>query len=349
VSGVLELKSSTLKEVVNMQDFNLIPRVSITHAPTLLERLPRLSNELGCNLFVKRDDCTGLAGGGNKARKLEYLIADAQQQGADILVTVGGFQSNHARQTAAAAAKFGFDCELVLEDVTGTPKTDYYNNGNMLLDSLFGAKIHTLSLGEDCNDFAETLINTLKREGRKPYFIPMGGSNVIGSLGYVRCANEILQQIVTENIQIDQIVLATGSGGTQAGLLAGLIAAKVDIPVLGITVSRTTEDQQQLVDALLREILTQLGINPNEAEGRVVTNGSYYGQGYGITTPSMIAAVKRCAQLEGLLLDPVYTGKAMAGFMDLCDKGVIEQNSHQLFLHTGGSQGLFAYRETFVT
>ena len=346
---MLELKSSTLKEVVKMQDFNLIPRVSITHAPTLLERLPRLSNELGCNLFVKRDDCTGLAGGGNKARKLEYLIADAQQQGADTLVTVGGFQSNHARQTAAAAAKFGFDCELVLEDVTGTPKTDYYNNGNMLLDSLFGAKIHTLSLGEDCNDYAETLINTLKSEGRKPYFIPMGGSNVIGSLGYVRCANEILQQIATENIRIDQIVLATGSAGTQAGLLAGLIAAKVDIPVLGITVSRTTEDQQQLVDALLREILMQLGINPNEAEGRVVTNGSYYGQGYGITTPSMIAAVKRCAQLEGLLLDPVYTGKAMAGFMDLCDKGVIEQNSHQLFLHTGGSQGLFAYRETFLT
>jgi D-cysteine desulfhydrase/L-cysteate sulfo-lyase len=346
---VLELKSSTLKEVVKMQDFNLIPRVSITHTPTLLERLPRLSNELGCNLFVKRDDCTGLAGGGNKARKLEYLIADAQQQGADTLVTVGGFQSNHARQTAAAAAKFGFDCELVLEDVTGTPKTDYYNNGNMLLDSLFGAKIHTLSLGEDCNDYAEALINTLKSEGRKPYFIPMGGSNVIGSLGYVRCANEILQQIATENIQIDQIVLATGSAGTQAGLLAGLISAKVDIPVLGITVSRTTEDQQQLVDTLLREILTQLGINPKEAEGRVVTNGSYYGQGYGITTPSMIAAVKRCAQLEGLLLDPVYTGKAMAGFMDLCDKGVIEQNSHQLFLHTGGSQGLFAYRETFLT
>jgi L-cysteate sulfo-lyase len=172
---------------------------------------------------------------------------------------------------------------------------------------------------------------------------------VIGSLGYVRCANEILQQIVSENIQIDQIVLATGSAGTQAGLLAGLIAAKVDIPVLGITVSRATEDQQQLVDALLREILTQLGINLNEAQGRVVTNGSYYGQGYGITTPSMIAAVKRCAQLEGLLLDPVYTGKAMAGFMDLCAKGVIEQNSHQLFLHTGGSQGLFAYRETFLT
>jgi D-cysteine desulfhydrase/L-cysteate sulfo-lyase len=332
-----------------MQDFNLIPRAIITHSPTLLERLPRLSNDLGCNLFVKRDDCTGLAGGGNKARKLEYLIADAQHQGADTLVTVGGFQSNHARQTAAAAAKFGFDCELVLEDVAGTPKTDYYHNGNVLLDSLLGAKIHTLCLDENCNDYAEALIRTLKSEGRKPYFIPMGGSNVMGSLGYVRCANEILQQISAENIQLEQIVLATGSAGTQAGLLAGLIAAKIDIPVLGITVSRSTEEQQQLVDRLLREILTYLGITPNEAEGRVVTNGDYYGDGYGIPTLSMMTAVKRCARLEGVLLDPVYTGKAMAGFMDLCSKGIIKQNSNQLFLHTGGSQGLFGYRETFLT
>ena len=330
-----------------MVNFNLIPRAIITHSPTLIEHLPRLSNELGCNLFVKRDDCTGLAGGGNKARKLEYLIADAQQKGADTLVTVGGLQSNHARQTAAAAAKFGFACELVLEDVAGTPKTDYYHNGNMLLDSVLGAKIHTISPNEDCNDYAEALINTLESKGRKPYFIPVGGSNVMGSFGYVRCANEILQQIVADKIQIDQIVLATGSAGTQAGLLAGLIAAKVDIPVLGIAVSRTTEDQQQVVDRLLREILTQLDIDPNEAKGKVLTNGHYYGEGYGITTPSMITAVKRCAQLEGLLLDPVYTGKAMAGLIDLCNKGVIEANSHQLFLHTGGSQGLFAYREAF--
>lgn len=328
-------------------NINLIPRVCITHSPTILERLPSLSKELGCNLFIKRDDCTGLAGGGNKARKLEYLIADAQLKGADTLVTVGGFQSNHARQTAAAANKFGFDCELVLEDVTGTPKTDYYNNGNMLLDSLLGAKIHPLSTNENSNDYAQALMTKLKGEGRKPYFIPMGGSNVIGSLGYVRCANEILQQLTTENIQIDQIVLATGSAGTQAGLLAGLIAAKVDIPVLGIAVSRSTEDQQHLVDSLLREILTYLDINPDEAEGRVVANGNYYGEGYGITTPSMIAAVKRCAQLEGILLDPVYTGKAMAGFLDLCAKGLIKQGSNQLFLHTGGSQGLFAYREAF--
>lgn len=330
-----------------MSEFHLIPRVTITHTPTPLEHLPRLSNDLGCNLYIKRDDCTGLAGGGNKTRKLEYLIADAQKQGADILVTVGGLQSNHARQTAAAAAKFGFQCELVLEDVAGTPKTDYYHNGNMLLDRLLGAKIHELGQNQDASEYVEALLTQLRNAGRKPYFIPMGGSNVLGSLGYVRCANELLQQLEKDNIHIDQIVLASGSAGTQAGLLAGLIAAKSDIPVLGIAVSRSTQDQEQLVTELLKETLTKLGINPDEANVRVFANGNYYGEGYGITTPAMISAVQVCAQLEGILLDPVYTGKAMAGFMDLCNTGVIKPNSNQLFLHTGGSQGLFGYQESF--
>ena len=330
-----------------MKDFNRIPRIEFTHAPTPLEFAPRLSEETGCNLFIKRDDCTGLAGGGNKTRKLEYLLADAQRQGADILVTIGGLQSNHARQTAAAAAKTGFDCELVLEDVAGTPKADYYNNGNLLLDNLLGARIHRLDLTEDCEVYARELTERLIVRGRKPYLVPVGGSNAIGSLGYVRCANEILQQIDSQNITIDQIVLASGSAGTQAGLLAGFIAAGVALPVLGIAVSRTTNDQQQLVEALLRQTLKQIGLDPDQAEGRVVANGNYYGKGYGMTTEAMIMAVKRCAQLEGLLLDPVYTGKAMAGLMDLCAQGAIAAGSNQLFLHTGGSAGLFAYREVF--
>ena len=331
-----------------MKDINLIPSVPIAHKPTPLEFVPRLSKQLGCNLYIKRDDCTGLAGGGNKTRKLEYLIADAQLKSADVLVTVGGIQSNHARQTAAAAAKFGFDCELVLEDVEGTPKSDYYNNGNRLLDHLLGATIHRVNIDEDSNDYAETLINKLIIDGRNPYFIPVGGSNVIGSLGYVCCAHEIIGQIATDDIHIDQIVLATGSAGTQAGLLAGLIAAKVDIPVLGISVSRPTDVQNQLVEDLLKEILVELNLDPNLSKGRVKTNGNYYGEGYGITTPAMIEAVQSCAQLEGLLLDPVYTGKAMAGLMDLCSTGVIKANSNQLFLHTGGSPGLFGYREAFI-
>lgn len=330
-----------------MINFALIPRVTISHNPTPLESLPRLSEKVGCKVYIKRDDCTGLAGGGNKTRKLEYLIADAQQHGADTLVTVGGLQSNHARQTAAAAAKLGLGCELVLEDVKGTPKTDYYQNGNVLLDTLLGANIHRLGLEQEVEAYTSALLAKLKIQGRKPYFIPMGGSNVMGSLGYVRCAKEILQQLADDDLHIDQIVLATGSAGTQAGLLAGLIAANSDISVLGVAVSRSKEAQEQLVEQLLRETLTFLDIDPNRAKGKVVANGNYFGEGYGMTTPSMVTAVKRCAELEGVLLDPVYTGKAMAGFMDLCATGEIGVNSHQLFIHTGGSQGLFAYREEF--
>lgn len=330
-----------------MTTFESIPRVDITHSPTPIESLARLTEELGHKVFIKRDDCTGLAGGGNKTRKLEYLIADAQLMGADTLVTVGGLQSNHARQTAAAAAKFGLKCELVLEDVEGTPKADYYQNGNILLNRILGANIHTLSLGDDSESYVIGLLDTLTQAGRKPYLIPMGGSNVIGSLGYVRCAKEILQQLADTNLHIDQIILATGSAGTQAGLLAGLIAENSDIPVFGISVSRSAEMQTPLVQDLLEHTLTYLDIDPGRATGKVHTYGDYVGEGYGIVTQSMETAVKRCAQLEGLLLDPVYTGKAMAGFIDLCTKGEIASSSQSLFLHTGGSQGLSAYREIF--
>jgi len=330
-----------------MTEFNQLPRVEITHAPTALEFAPRLSAELGCNLYIKRDDCTGLAVGGNKTRKLEYLLADAQLQKADTLVTIGGLQSNHARQTAAAAAKFGLACELVLEDVAGTPNENYYDNGNMLLDNLLGARVHQLGVDEDSGAYAASLVEQLKAQGRIPYLIPVGGSNVIGSFGYVRCAFELQQQIYAADLQIDQIVLATGSAGTQAGLLAGLLAAKTEIPVLGISVSRSSEVQQQIVEDLLMQALAELDLDPGLATGKVLVDGGYVGEGYGIPTTAMIAAVRRCAQLEGLLLDPVYTGKAMAGFMDLCSQGVIAPGSNQLFLHTGGSPGLYGYGEIF--
>ncbi|MGY8868813.1 MAG: D-cysteine desulfhydrase family protein [Pseudomonadales bacterium] len=328
-----------------MIDLDTFPRMVISHGPTPLEAMPRLSQALGCNLFIKRDDCTGLAGGGNKTRKLEYLLAAAREAGADTLITIGGLQSNHARQTAAAAAKFGFACELVLEDVEGTPKQDYYNNGNVLLDKLFGATIHAVADGVDSVAFADQLMARLIDAGKKPYLIPVGGSNEVGSLGYVRCANEILAQIVEQDIVVDQIVLASGSAGTQAGLLAGLIAAGADIPVLGIAVSRDTQAQQELVHALLEKTLQHMGLDPALANGRVVADGGYYGEGYGITTPATIEAVKMCAEQEGVLLDPVYTGKGMAGLVDKCRTGVFSAKQNVLFLHTGGSQGLFAYRE----
>ena len=330
-----------------MRDFSVIPRVSIGHGPTALEYATRLSHSINCDLYIKRDDCTGLAGGGNKTRKLEYLMADAQLKGADTIVTFGGIQSNHARQTAAAAAKLGFSCELVLEDVPGVPQTDYHQNGNILLDELTGANIHRLSAEQDSDDYCAELLIKLKEQGRKPYWIPLGGSNVIGSLGYVRCAMELVEQIKQQQLDIDQIVFASGSAGTQAGLLAGLIACDSNIRVLGINVSRPEKEQTAIVTELLQQVLGYLEIDPKLAQGRVHTNGDYYGSGYGIPTNEMITAIKRCASLEGLLLDPVYTGKAMSGLFDLIERGDIRTGSKQLFLHTGGSQGLFAYREIF--
>jgi D-cysteine desulfhydrase/L-cysteate sulfo-lyase len=330
-----------------MINFDKVPRVIITHSPTPIELAPRLSAALGRNLYIKRDDCTGLAGGGNKTRKLEYLLAEAKSLGADTLITIGGIQSNHARQTAAAAAKFGFDCELVLEDVEGTPKTDYYNNGNVLLDSLLGATIHRLKVGEDTDVFAESLANQLKSQGKKPYLIPVGGSNVTGSLGYVRCAYEVLQQLSEQNLKIDRVIHATCSAGTQAGFLAGLIMSQVDLPLLGISASLARGSQEELVETLLKQVLLRFEVDPARAQGKVIANSDYVGDGYGIPTSQMIEAVKVCAQLEGLLLDPVYSGKAMAGLIDLCEKAEIPEGSNLLFLHTGGSPGLFSYREIF--
>ena len=328
-----------------MTNFAKFDRVNLCHAPTPLETMPRLSKALGCNIFVKRDDCTGLAGGGNKTRKLEYLLADAKNKGADTLITIGGIQSNHARQTAAAAAKFGFDCHLVLEDVRGTPKKDYYHNGNILLDQLCGAVIHQVADDEDCVIFAERLKFQLISEGKKPYLIPVGGSNEVGSLGYIRCAKEIAAQMKEQKLEYDHIVLATGSAGTQSGLLAGLITENLDIPVLGICVSRDTQAQKEIVQNLLEKTLNYIGLPISLAKNRVFTDGSYYGKGYGITTKATIDAVKQCAQLEGLLLDPVYTGKGMAGLIDLAKQDKLGKNI--LFLHTGGSQGLFAYTDAF--
>ncbi|GHE98589.1 D-cysteine desulfhydrase [Thalassotalea profundi] len=331
-----------------MTILNTISRVTITHAPTALEYMPQMSALLNRNLYVKRDDCTGLAGGGNKTRKLEYLVADALANNADTLVTVGGIQSNHARQTAAAAAKFGLNCELVLEDVQGTPKTDYYKNGNVLLNHLLGANIHTVPDDLKSIDYTKALMSELSEQGKTPYLIPVGGSNEIGSLGYVQCAGEIITQIQTQSITLDHIVLASGSAGTQAGLLAGLILADIDIPVLGICVSRSASEQVTLVTELLEKTLTLLGLDKNLAKKRVFANGDYYGKGYGIPNKEMIEAVNLCAQNEGLILDPVYTGKGMAGLIDLCRQNKFMQDSNILFIHTGGSQGVFAYQETFA-
>jgi D-cysteine desulfhydrase/L-cysteate sulfo-lyase len=347
VIELLSIQHSYKNKRHYMQLLNGFPRVSLSNTPTPLEKLPRLSAHLGCNIWVKRDDCTGLAGGGNKTRKLEFLMADALQKGADTVITVGGLQSNHARQTAAAAAKLGLACELILEDVKGVPQQDYYQNGNLLLDQLFGAKIHRISEQQNSELVLAQVVIKLKNKGKTPYAIPLGGSSPLGSLGYVSCAEEIINQSHQLNVSFDQIVLASGSAGTQAGTLAGLIALQQDIPVLGVCVSRSGLEQQKLVEKLLIQTLYLLNIDDFCLVDKVKANGNYYGQGYGLCTDRMIQAVRLAAQLEGLLLDPVYTGKAMAGLIDLCQQGAFKPEYNILFLHTGGSQGLFAYREIF--
>ena len=324
------------------------PRVTLGHFPTPLEPMDRLSEELGGpRLWVKRDDCTGLSSGGNKTRKLEYLMADAQKKGADTIITQGATQSNHARQTAAAAAKLGMACHILLEDRTGSNDGSYIMNGNVLLDRLHGASVSKRSGGTDMNAEMETLADKLQQEGKIPYIIPGGGSNTIGALGYVNCARELVEQSISKGLEIDALVHATGSSGTQAGLVTGLAAIQSNIHLLGIGVRAPQEKQEGMVHDLAQRTATYLGA-PNEiARSAVRANCDYVGPGYGLPTDGMVAALKLLAQTEGLLFDPVYSGKGLDGLIDLTRKGHFDGMNNVVFLHTGGSAALFGYPDTF--
>lgn len=326
-----------------------IPRLSLAHTPTPIERLPRMGEQLGTqHLWIKRDDCTGLGLGGNKTRKLEYLMADAQRQGATVVLTVGGLQSNHARQTAAAAARLGLNCELVLEPVAGTPETLYDHSGNVLLDRLFGAAVTRAEAGDDLTDLLERRAQAHRDAGEVPYTVPMGGSNEIGALGYVRCMEEIAQWQYDADVEFDRIVLGTGSAGTQAGLLVGAHLFDVRAEVLGFCVSRGTEDQHALVLDLTQRLHQSLDRSPVDFHDRVFTDGGYVGPGYGVATDGMRQAVRVMAEQEGVLLDPVYTGKAMNGLIDYYRQGRIGPEERVLFLHTGGAPALFGYESVFI-
>jgi len=330
---------------VPLTDF---PRLTLAHLPTALEPLPRLSDALGGpSIWVKRDDCTGLGGGGNKTRKLEYLLAAAREMGADTLITPGAVQSNHARQTAAAAAKLGMGCHLLLSDIEADTDRDYRGSGNILLDRIFHAHVHRFPSDTDLDLAAEALADELRESGRVPYVIPTGGSNALGALGYVNCALEILEQTKHQQLSIHHLILASGSAGTQAGLLAGLHLHGSKLAVLGICVSRSAEEQQRKVGLLCDETLELLHHKQPLPREAVRANGDYMGQGYGVPTRGMISAVALAARSEGLLLDPVYTGKAMAGLVDLANNGTFSADDNVLFLHTGGSPALFAYRSIF--
>lgn len=328
------------------------PRIRLGHMPTPLEPMENLTRHLsgpggGPKLWIKRDDCTGLSTGGNKTRKLEFLMAEARAQGADTVITQGATQSNHARQTAAAAARLGFACHILLEDRTGYTDAAYTQSANVLMDKLHGATISRRPGGADMAAEMEALAAELRAQGRKPYVIPGGGSNPVGALGYVNAALELVNQAAEMGLRIDHLVHATGSAGTQAGLVAGLVALNAGIPVLGIGVRAPREKQEANVLALAQRTAAHLGLEGIVKPEHVVANCDYVGQGYGIPTEGMVAAVKLLAEQEGILLDPVYSGKGMAGLIDLVRKGHFGKDENVVFLHTGGAVGLFGYPDAF--
>ena len=348
----LEMSLSPEMEQSLCKDLSLtlakFPKVRLGHLPTPLEPMDRLSEILGGpRLWVKRDDCTGLSSGGNKTRKLEFLMADAQSKGADTIITQGATQSNHARQTTAAAAKLGMECHILLEDRTGSNDNNYILNGNVLLDRLHGASVSKRSGGTDINlemqDFADALIE----KGKKPYIIPGGGSNPIGALGYVNCARELTEQASEIGLKIDALVHATGSAGTQAGLVAGLAAIQSSIHLLGIGVRAPKDKQEQMVFDLAQKTADYLDTGIEIERDKVRAICDYVGAGYGLPTDGMIKAVKLLAQSEGLLFDPVYSGKGLDGLIDQIKKGYFAGMDNVVFLHTGGSAALFGYPETF--
>ena len=331
---------------MNLDDF---PRIPLGHLPTPLEPMDSLADLLGGpRLFVKRDDQTGLATGGNKTRKLEFLMADALAKGADTVVTEGATQSNHVRQTAAAAAKLGLACHVVLETVI-TEDVDYENNGNILLDRLLGATLHPRPPSDNFDAVAREFAADLERKnGKAPYYIPAGGSTPLGALGYTVCALELTAQMREMDVAVTHIVHATGSQGTQAGLLVGLEEAAPEINVHGITVSRGGDEQAEKVRALTDATAGLVGLTGGVPGEKIICDGGYFAPGYGKPNDAMIEALTLTARHEGLLLDPVYSGKAMAGLIGKIRAGEFTKDDTVVFLHTGGSAALFAYKSLFM-
>jgi len=311
-----------------------IPRLNFAHLPTPIEELPRLSAALGGpRLLIKRDDQTGLAFGGNKTRKLEFLVAEAREQGARMLISGGALQSNHCRQTAAAAARFGFDCTLVLNgEMPEQP------SANLLLDQLFGAEVVTIKDRADRDQVLQETYDKAVAAGRKPYLVPYGGSSPTGALGYAFAMKEFMEQ----NVHADWVVFGTSSGGTHAGLVLGQRVFGFKGKVLGISIDESEEWLKTHVSALASDASEKLGERIEFTPAAVSANADYCQAGYGVLTDAEREAVKLFAKMEGLLLDPVYTGRAAAGMIDLIRKGFFKKEETVLFWHTGGQPALFA-------
>ena len=325
------------------------PRRRYTEGRTPLHRLERLSALLGGpEIYMKRDDLLGLAAGGNKTRKLEFLVADALANGADTLITCGAVQSNHCRLTLAAAVAEGLKCRLLLEErVPGSYKPS--GSGNNFLFRLLGVEqVKVVPGGSPLLQIMGEMAKELEAQGRTAYVIPTGGSNAIGATGYVACAEETLAQSFDLGIRIDRVVCASGSGGTHAGLVVGFHGSNSGIPVVGVNVSRKKAPQEELIYGLASRVAAHVGLAETLPRETVLCFDEYVGPGYSLPTPSMIEAVQLLARTEAILLDPVYTGKAMAGLIDLVRKGYFKKGEHVLFVHTGGWPALYAYEEVVL-
>jgi D-cysteine desulfhydrase len=319
------------------------PRLQLIPQATALQHLPRLSRHLGRDIWIKRDDLTPLALGGNKARKLEYLAADAQAKGADVLVTAGAIQSNHVRQTAAVAAQLGLNCLALLENPIDSQSANYLGNGNRLLLNLFGTEVEYVANLDNADQLLEAACQRLSAAGRRPYLVPVGGSNALGALGYVRGGLELAEQIAASGKDFAAVVLASGSAGTHAGLALALEAARPGTRVIGVTVSRDEAAQKPKVEGLLRRTAELLGVETPHGLSLELWD-DYFAPRYGEANAAGLEAIHVLARFEAILLDPVYTGKAFAGLLDGLERGAFPGNGPLLFLHTGGSPALFAYK-----
>lgn len=329
-------------------DLTSIPRRKYTYGATPIEYLKNLSKLLnGPDIFIKRDDHLGLAGGGNKTRKLEFLVADALKNNADTLITCGAVQSNHCRLTLSAAQKEQLDCHLVLEERVPNSYNPKANGNNFLYNLLNAASKTVVPGGSDMVREMEKLAKKVEAEGKKPYIIPMGGSNEIGAIGYVACAEEINSQLRESSIDIDYIITPTGSAGTHAGLLTGMAESSHNIPIVGISVNNEKSIQEENVYKLVNKTSDYLNLKNRIEKSSVKVFDDYIGPGYSLSTDGMIEAVKLLSQREGILLDPVYTGKTMAGLIDLIRQGYFKKGEKVLFMHTGGSPALFNYSSLF--
>jgi L-cysteate sulfo-lyase len=323
-----------------------LPRFRLAQLPTPIEELKSLSRELGGPvLLIKRDDQTGLALGGNKTRKLEFLVGQAMEQGADTLVTAGATQSNHCRQTAAAAAKAGLRCELLLN---GTKPE--LPNGNLLLDELLGARVHWVRRSEREAKLSE-IPDQLRREGRNPYVIPVGGSNGVGATGYVLAMMELAGQLDGINRRVDHVVFASSSGGTQAGMVVGAKVIGFDGKLHGVSIDQDDSDgttyEAELAD-IANETAKYIGFNAQFAASDFAVAYDYLGGGYGVVGDLEREAIRLLASREGIILDPVYTGRAMGALIDLIRKKAFRSDETVLFWHTGGAPALFAYAKDLI-